>query len=222
MNTKDKIIKTANVLFSEKGFDGTSVNDIARVAKVNKPLIYYHFGSKDELLDYILEDLISSAEEVTIKILREEKSKLIKEGKIKVESDKIEILNMSEEEISKSMNYTLERIVDFYLERRNIIKVLVVESLKKNDRSNLMFEIVNVLNSKKVSKEMEEQNANFIFDKEAMTERYFIGFMPIITFAIYFDEWSKNYDFQKKELREFFLEKYLNSIGNAFLKEGGN
>ena len=218
MGTKKAILDSANKLFSENGFDGTSVNDIAKHAKVNKPLIYYHFGSKDELLDYVLKDIISSAEEVTINILKEEKSKLIEKGKVKVNKDKFEVLNMTEEEVIESMNYTLTRIVDFYLDRRDIIKVLVVESLKKNERSDIMFKILNVLNSDKVTDEMKKQDAEFIFDTEALAERFFIGFMPIITFAIYYDEWTNYYKMSREDLKKIFLDRYLKNVGSAFLK----
>jgi len=40
-DSKDRIIKAAVQLFSEKGFDGTRVSDIADLADVNTALIYY-------------------------------------------------------------------------------------------------------------------------------------------------------------------------------------
>ncbi len=42
-------------LFSEKGFDATTVRDIASTAKVNIALISYHFGSKEGLLKNIFQ-----------------------------------------------------------------------------------------------------------------------------------------------------------------------
>ena len=41
--TKKKILLIAERLFAQNGYDGTSVQDIAREAEVNKALIYYHF-----------------------------------------------------------------------------------------------------------------------------------------------------------------------------------
>ena len=46
-----QIMETAEVLFAEKGFNGTSVRDIAVKAKVNLAMISYYFGSKDKLLE---------------------------------------------------------------------------------------------------------------------------------------------------------------------------
>lgn len=47
--TSDIIIKTASKLFSKKGFNGTSIRDIATKSKVNIAAINYHFGNKENL-----------------------------------------------------------------------------------------------------------------------------------------------------------------------------
>lgn len=49
------ILLAAERLFATKGFDGTSVRDIAQEANVNVAMINYYFGSKDKLLDTFFE-----------------------------------------------------------------------------------------------------------------------------------------------------------------------
>ena len=54
MKSNDKqiqIIETAEKLFADKGFSGTSVRDIADEADVNLAMISYYFGSKEKLLE---------------------------------------------------------------------------------------------------------------------------------------------------------------------------
>lgn len=46
-----KIMETAEELFAEKGFSGTSVRDIADAADVNVAMISYYFGSKEKMLE---------------------------------------------------------------------------------------------------------------------------------------------------------------------------
>jgi len=46
-----QIIEVAEKLFADKGFDGTSVRDIAEEADVNVAMISYYFGSKEKLLE---------------------------------------------------------------------------------------------------------------------------------------------------------------------------
>ena len=49
LKTKDRILETAAALFGEHGIHGVSTTDIASKAGVNKALIFYYFGSKEEL-----------------------------------------------------------------------------------------------------------------------------------------------------------------------------
>jgi TetR/AcrR family fatty acid metabolism transcriptional regulator len=58
--TREKILSAARELFEEKGFDLTSVREIATKADVNVALINYHFGSKDNLLLAIMEQSVDT------------------------------------------------------------------------------------------------------------------------------------------------------------------
>jgi len=49
------ILEVAEQLFSEKGFDGTSVRDIAGQAGVNLAMISYYFGSKEKLMAALID-----------------------------------------------------------------------------------------------------------------------------------------------------------------------
>jgi len=76
MDFNDKqiqIIETAESLFAERGFDGTSVRDIADEANINIAMISYYFGSKDKLMEAIFEYRISSFEMNVEALLKNEK-----------------------------------------------------------------------------------------------------------------------------------------------------
>jgi len=49
-----QIIQVAETLFAQKGFDGTSIRDIAKEAKINIAMISYYFGSKEQLLESLI------------------------------------------------------------------------------------------------------------------------------------------------------------------------
>lgn len=49
IDTKEKLLAHAIEIFSLKGFDGTTVKDLAEAAGVNVSLISYHFGGKEAL-----------------------------------------------------------------------------------------------------------------------------------------------------------------------------
>ena len=49
-STRERILDVALDLFTDQGFDGTSMREIAERLHLSKPSIYYHFASKDEIL----------------------------------------------------------------------------------------------------------------------------------------------------------------------------
>ena len=55
-----QIIETAEELFADRGYDGTSVRDIADEAGVNVAMISYYFGSKEKLMEALFEHRIGS------------------------------------------------------------------------------------------------------------------------------------------------------------------
>ena len=57
-----QIIETAEKLFADKGFKGTSVRDIAEEAGINVAMISYYFGSKEQLMEAIFEVRIGTVQ----------------------------------------------------------------------------------------------------------------------------------------------------------------
>jgi AcrR family transcriptional regulator len=53
--TRGSILAAALSIFAEKGFSGANVADIVAAAQTTKPMIYYHFGSKEGLFAAVLE-----------------------------------------------------------------------------------------------------------------------------------------------------------------------
>ena len=54
--TKRKIFETSMRLFSEKGYDATSIEEITAVVGVAKGTLYYHFSSKEEIFNFLVEE----------------------------------------------------------------------------------------------------------------------------------------------------------------------
>jgi AcrR family transcriptional regulator len=44
---RDQLLDIAIELFTERGYDGASMDELARRAGISKPIVYDHFGSKD-------------------------------------------------------------------------------------------------------------------------------------------------------------------------------
>ena len=54
--TKRKIFETSLKLFSEKGYDATSIEEITATVGVAKGTLYYHFNSKEEIFNFLVEE----------------------------------------------------------------------------------------------------------------------------------------------------------------------
>jgi len=52
---KNEILDRADQLFSRKGFEGTSTNDILEAVGIARGTLYYHFKSKEDIMDALIE-----------------------------------------------------------------------------------------------------------------------------------------------------------------------
>jgi AcrR family transcriptional regulator len=52
--TRDHIVEAADRLFYRRGFEHTSFADIAAAVRISRGNFYYHFKSKDEILDAVI------------------------------------------------------------------------------------------------------------------------------------------------------------------------
>ena len=52
---REQLLDVGRGLFASKGFDGTSVEEIAARARVSKPVVYEHFGGKEGLYAVVVD-----------------------------------------------------------------------------------------------------------------------------------------------------------------------
>lgn len=67
---RQEILRTAARLFQERGYDATSMNDVAAALKLSKGGLYHHFQSKDEILFHIMSHAMDITEERVINVVR--------------------------------------------------------------------------------------------------------------------------------------------------------
>lgn len=51
---RNEILDAADTLFGQKGFDGTSTNDILDAVGIARGTLYYHFKSKEDIMDALI------------------------------------------------------------------------------------------------------------------------------------------------------------------------
>lgn len=124
MNTKNTIIQSAIHLFSKKGFDGTSVREIAADAGVNVALINYYFVSKERLLESVVEYKADSLKEFFTGLINNNKMTAM---------EKLEIIidNLIERKFSSAQfHHLLHR--ELYLEIRPQCRDVITDILYRN------------------------------------------------------------------------------------------
>jgi AcrR family transcriptional regulator len=63
IDSRQEILRTAARLFQQRGYDATSMNDVAAALKLSKGGLYHHFQSKDEILFEIMNHAMDITEE---------------------------------------------------------------------------------------------------------------------------------------------------------------
>ena len=69
---KNEILDVAEILFGSKGFDNTSTNDILNEVGIARGTLYYHFKSKEDILDAMIERMTERLCAAAVKIAQDE------------------------------------------------------------------------------------------------------------------------------------------------------
>ncbi len=67
---RQEILRAAARLFQQRGYDATSMNDVAAALKLSKGGLYHHFESKDEILFHIMSHAMQITEDRVINVVR--------------------------------------------------------------------------------------------------------------------------------------------------------
>ena len=70
VDSRQEILRTAARLFQQRGYDATSMNDVAAALKLSKGGLYHHFQSKDEILFEIMNHAMDITQERVINPVR--------------------------------------------------------------------------------------------------------------------------------------------------------
>ena len=64
MSTKEKILDEALTLFAENGYNGTSVEQIAKAVGIKAPSLYKHYKGKEDILNALIDSAEARYEEM--------------------------------------------------------------------------------------------------------------------------------------------------------------
>ncbi|MEJ5339030.1 MAG: TetR/AcrR family transcriptional regulator [Aquificaceae bacterium] len=64
MSARERIIQSAKELFSQKGYNHTTVEDIVKHAGLSKGAFYFYFKSKDQLMEELINSMANRTKEI--------------------------------------------------------------------------------------------------------------------------------------------------------------
>jgi len=70
VDSRQEILRTAARLFQQRGYDATSMNDVAAALRLSKGGLYHHFQSKDEILYEIMNHAMEITQERVLNPVR--------------------------------------------------------------------------------------------------------------------------------------------------------
>ena len=188
--TKEKILGVAEQLFAEKGFNGTSIDKIAKTAGVNKGLIYYHFKDKKDIVVSIFKEIINEIEQSVRLSVPEEDSEL----------DNLQLQQKIKAEI------------EYCKQRKKIISVMMMEALKADGNSDFLFQCAEMVIQQEMDGIHKKMKGADHLDPEDrvryLLHEFFTGFVPIISFVSLQEKWCKYFGCDKEKALDYFIESF--------------
>jgi len=100
MKARERILKAADRVFGEMGFDAATVRRIAEISKTNKALIHYHFNSKEGLFESVLDQYFEEL------------------------SDNLQKTLIADRSLPDRMNRLFDRYIEFLEKNKNFIHII--------------------------------------------------------------------------------------------------
>ena len=169
--TKRKIFETSMKLFAEKGYDATSIEDITETVGVAKGTLYYHFTSKEEIFDFLIEEGIKLLQNsVDIKTAKYsnylDKIKAIVLIQIKIVNKYENLINIILTQLwgKEKRNQKCQKLIYDYIDKiENIVNDGIrLGQIKKGDSKIIASEIYGLISSALVFKMKEQDKFNIM------------------------------------------------------------
>jgi AcrR family transcriptional regulator len=172
-NAKEKILNAAIEVFAGNGFEGSRVDEIAKKAAIPKSLIYYHFKSKDEILEVLGGRLFTEYQSM-----------------ITVSSDE------THQTKAKKIINVNRRFIDFMIKNGDLLRIILIESLKKSNEKPSVFSIVESLITFE-DQTPEIKNSKNYDKNERLIAEFFTNIIPSIAVICFRDSWIKYFKIDK-------------------------
>lgn len=102
--TIEKILTISEKLFQKKGYEKTTIHDIIRELEMSKGVIYYHFTSKEEILEAVIQKQFKASHDDLVAVISQIEAENAKEKLIK-------LMNKIQEKASKNSITAVQEVM---------------------------------------------------------------------------------------------------------------
>lgn len=215
-DVKRNIARVATALFSEKGYDGTAMNEIAQAAGVNKALIYYYFPSKQAVLDHIVDSFFDEMLGMGLNFIQNSITRLLKDSRMDILPDRMRFFH--EEDLQAFKGH----LVDYYkgalshmLGRRDILRIILAEALRAGEQQDALlrfFRLSELNDNNPLYRAIADVDADFTYSGNVIFRKFFFSMMPMINFVVFHEDYKKVSGMSDDDM----LNAYLNSIFSLY------
>lgn len=177
----------ASRLFSEKGYDGTGIEEISRLSGTNKALIYYHFQNKEGLLLALY-------------------GRIMEEVSPLVGSSAAGGANRDREAVVRGVR----RIIAFLREKKPLLKILMMESLKGGRSQEVFMELAESL----MQGELDQLKGHGDYHRDRprfLIYEFFTGFMVLYNFILFGSPLADRLGLDEKAGEDLFIDGFIRS-----------
>jgi AcrR family transcriptional regulator len=185
-NNRERILRAAEAIFAENGYDAARIDRIAAQAGVNKALIYYYFRSKRSLLHELFERFVRESASMLLGYVRHGGL----DAAPSPEADRLFGLYFS-----------------YFEEKRDLLRIMFMESLKSGEESPPVFRLVDF------SGLVDEEEAGTVraaglYPPDTMNltlvAEFFTGVTPMLCYVLFQDSWCRHFELSREQLRGYF------------------
>lgn len=186
-NARGRIMEAAVKIFAEKSFEGSRIEDISKEAKVPKSLIYYHFKSKDEILEVLTESFINEYTDI--------------------------ISQVSTEPHQTKAEGLANRMKNVYYEfgqkNADLVRVIFIDSLKKTKEQPILFKVIEAMTAIE-----SKDNTDVDYDiQERRIAEFFTSFIPNYAYICFADAWTRYFNIDRSQFDRTYLNVYQETHG---------
>lgn len=192
LKTKDKILDSAQCIFNEKGYENTSVEEIAEMAGITKAMVYYHFNSKENIMLQLVKRLLG--------YIREDLNKKMSSSKMSIQLMQDHIYDM----------------IKLWGKNKEITVFIITKALKDPIFFAKFQDIIKPFYDEVIRNSFADEKADF--DLQQNSEKYFKIFffntLPMTIYPIFANNFMTKYDMSNEKMNEIFSANFIQVLNN--------